>query len=66
MHVELKVFAPHGVQGVAVDGFGTEVAAVDGHAQNIHLDAGTASAVTRTNILTRNNLKGNSQKKQSL
>jgi len=57
MHGELKVLTPHGVEGVAVDGFGTEVAAVDGHAQNIHLDAGAAGAVTRTNILTRNNLR---------
>lgn len=57
MHIELEVLTPHGVQGVAVDGFGTKVAAVDGHAQNIHLYAGTASAVTRTNILTRDNLQ---------
>lgn len=57
MHIKLKVLTPHGVQGVAVDGFGTEVAAVDGHAKDIHLDAGTAGAVTRTHILTRDNLK---------
>lgn len=53
---ELKVLAPHGVEGVAVDGFGTEVAAVDGHAHNIHLKAGAAGTVTRTDVLTRDNL----------
>lgn len=57
MHDELEVLAPHGVEGVAVDGFGTEVAAVDGHAQDVHLDARTASAVSGTDVLTGNNLK---------
>lgn len=57
MHVKLEVLAPHGVEGVAVDGFGTEVGAVDGHAQNVHLDAGAARTVTWTNVLTRKNLK---------
>lgn len=57
MHSELKVLAPHGVEGVAVDGFGAEVAAVDGHAQNIHLEARAASAITRTNVLTGDNLR---------
>ena len=55
---ELKVLTPHGVEGVAVNGFGTKVAAVNGHAQNIHLDAGAAGAVTWTNILTGQNLRG--------
>lgn len=63
VHAELKVFAPHRVQGVAVDGFGTEVAAVDLHAQNIHFNAGAAGAVTRTNILTRDNLEGRTVRK---
>lgn len=56
MHSELKVFVPHGVEGVAVDRFGTEVAAVDGHAQNIQLDAGAAGTVTGTNVLPGHNL----------
>lgn len=57
MHGELKVLVPHGVEGVAVDGFGTEVADVDGHAQNVHLEAGTAGSVTGTDVLPRNNLR---------
>lgn len=57
MHGELEVLTPHGVEGVAVDWFGAEVAAVDGHAQNIHLNAGAASGVTGTNVLTGHNLK---------
>lgn len=57
MHCELKVLAPHGVEGVAVDGFGSEVAAVNGHSQNIQLNAGAAGTVTGTNVLTRHNLK---------
>lgn len=57
MHGELKVLVPHGVEGVAVDGFGTEVGAVDRHAQDIHLDAGAAAAVTGTDVLPRNDLR---------
>lgn len=58
MHSELKVLVPHGVEGVAVDGFGTEVAAVDRHTQNIQLEAGATSAVTGADVLPRNNLRG--------
>lgn len=58
MHGELKVLIPHRVEGVAVDGFGSKVAAVHGHAQDIHLDAGASSAVTRANILTGDDLRG--------
>lgn len=56
MHRELKVLVPHGVEGVAVDGFGAEVAAVDGHAQDVHLNAGAAVAVTGTDVLARDDL----------
>lgn len=57
MHSELKVLVPHGVEGVAVDGFGAEVAAIDGHAQDVHLDAGAAGAVTGTDVLSRDDLR---------
>lgn len=57
MHGEVELLAPHGVERVAVDGFGAEVVAVDGHAQNVHLDAGAARAVARTHVLTGNNLQ---------
>lgn len=57
MHSELKVLVPHGVEGVAVDGFGAEVGAVDRHAQDVHLDAGAAAAVTGTDVLPRNDLR---------
>lgn len=65
MHGELKVFVPHGVEGVAVDGLGAEVAAVDGHAQNVHLEAGAAGAVAGTDVLPGNNLGGESQSHMS-
>lgn len=63
MHSELKVFVPHGVEGVAVDRFGTEVAAVDGHAQNIQLNAGAAGTVTGTNVLPGHNLSRKEQRR---
>lgn len=66
MYGELEVLAPHGVEGVAVDGFGTEVAAVDRHAQNVHLEAGAASAVTGTHVLTRDNLRGKNKKTEEV
>ncbi len=56
VHGELKVLAPHGVEGVSVDGFGTKVAVVHRHAQNVHLQAGAACAVTGTDVLTRDDL----------
>lgn len=59
MHSKLKVLIPHGVEGITVDGFGAEVGAVDWNAQDIHLDAGAAAAVSRTDILPRNNLREN-------
>ena len=61
VYSELKVFVPHGVEGVTVDGLGAEVAAVDGHTQNIHLEAGTAGAVAGTDVLPGNNLGGENQ-----
>lgn len=56
VHAERKVLAPHGVEGVAVNGLGTEVAAVNGHAQNVHFQTGAACTVTRTNVLPGDNL----------
>lgn len=58
MHSELKALAPHRVEGVAVDGFGAEMVGVDRHSQDIYLDAGAAGAVTRTDVLSRNKLRG--------
>ena len=57
MHAELKVLAPHRVEGVAVDGFGAEVAAVDGHAQDVDLETGAAGAVTGTDVLAGDDLR---------
>lgn len=57
VHGELEVLVPHGVEGVAVDGLGAEVAAVDRHAQDIHLDAGAAGAVAGTHVLAGDNLE---------
>lgn len=59
MHSKLKVLVPHGVEGITVDGFGAEVGAVNRHAQDIHLNAGAAAAVSRTDVLPRNNLREN-------
>lgn len=56
VHSELKVLVPHGIEGVAVDGFGAEVAAVNRHTQNIHLEAGATSTVPGADVLPRNNL----------
>lgn len=57
VHGELEVLAPHGVEGVAVDGFGAKVAAVDGHAQDVHLEARAAGAVPGTDVLTGDDLR---------
>lgn len=59
VHSKLKVLIPHGVEGITVNGFGAEVGAVNRHAQNIHLKAGAATAVSRTDVLPRNNLRKN-------
>lgn len=59
VHSKLKVLVPHGVEGITVDGFGAEVGAVNRHAQDIHLNAGAAAAVSRTDVLPRNNLREN-------
>lgn len=60
MHSELEVLVPHWVEGVAVDGLGAEVAAVNGHAQDVHLDAGAAGAVAGTNVLAGHDLEQSS------
>lgn len=57
MHSKLKALIPHGVEGITVDGLGAKVGTVDRHAQDIHLDAGAAAAVSRTDVLPRNNLR---------
>lgn len=54
---EKELLVPHGVEGVAVDGLGAEVAAVQGHPQHIDLNAGAARAVAGANILARYDLQ---------
>ena len=51
------MLAPHGVEGVAVDGLGAEVTAVHGHAQDVHLHTRAARTVARAHVLTRHDLK---------
>lgn len=58
MNPEEKLLIPHGVQSVSVDGFCAEMAAVQGHAQDVNFNARTSGAVTRTHILARDDLKG--------
>lgn len=57
MNAEKELLVPHGVQGVAVDGFGAEVAAVQGHPQHVQLDAGAARAIAGANVLARHDLQ---------
>lgn len=54
---EQELLVPHGVEGVAVDGLGAEVAAVQGHPQHVDLDAGAARAVAGANVLARHDLQ---------
>lgn len=58
MHPEEKLFIPHGVQSVPVDGLRAEVAAVQGHAQHVDFDTRAPRAAARTHVLTRDNLRG--------
>lgn len=58
MNPEEELFVPHGVQSIAMDGLRAEVAAIQGHAQDVNLDTGASCAVTRAHILPRNNLRG--------
>lgn len=57
MNPEQELLVPHGVERVAVDGLGAEVAAVQGHPQHVDLDAGAARAVAGANILARHDLQ---------
>ena len=41
-----------------MDGFCAEMAAVQGHAQDVDFSAWTSGAVTRAHILARDDLKG--------
>lgn len=56
MNPEEKLLVPHGVQSVPVDGLRAEVAAVQRHAQDVHLDARASCAVARAHVLARDNL----------
>lgn len=58
MNPEEKLFIPHGVQSVPVDGFCAEVATVQGHAQHVHFDTWASRAATWAHVLTRDNLSG--------
>lgn len=54
--LKLKVFVPHRVERVAVDGFGAEMTAVRQHPQHLHLYTGTAVWVPGTHVLSRHDL----------
>lgn len=66
MNPEEKLFIPHGVQGVPVDGLGAEMAAVQWHAQDVHFNARASCAVTGAHVLSRNNLKKGKVESKSL
>lgn len=53
MNPEEKLLIPHGVQSVPMDGLCAEMAAVQGHAQDVNFNAQTSGAVTRAHILAR-------------
>lgn len=53
MNPEEELFIPHGVQSVSMDGLCAEMAAVQGYAQDVNLNAWTSGAVTRAHVLAR-------------
>lgn len=57
MNPEEELFIPHGVQSIAVDGLRAEVAAIQGHAQDVDLYTRASRAVTRAHVLPRDNLR---------
>lgn len=57
MNPEEKLLVPHGVESVSMDGLRAEMAAVQRHAQDVHLDARASRAVTRAHVLTRDDLR---------
>ena len=63
-HRKGETLVPNGIEGIAMDGFGPEVAPICLHAQNIHLDTGTTTGVSRAYILTRDNLRKKERPKE--
>lgn len=57
MNSEEELLVPRGVQSVPVDGLRAEVAAVQRHAQDVHLDARASCAVARAHVLARDKLR---------
>lgn len=57
MNPEKKLLVPHWVEGVAMNGFGPEMAAVQGHPKHIDFDARTSCAVAGAHVLSRHDLK---------
>lgn len=57
MNPEQKLFVPHGVQSISVDGLRAEMAAVQGHSQDVHFNTRASRAVTRAHVLTRDDLR---------
>lgn len=65
MNPEEKLFVPHGVKSVSVDGLRAEMAAVQRHAQDVSLDARTSGAVTGAHVLARDDLNGDDKGSRS-
>lgn len=57
MNPEEKLFIPHGVQSISMDGLCAEMAAVQGHSQDIDFNTRASHAVTWAHILARDNLR---------
>lgn len=57
MNSEEKLFIPHGVQGIAMDGLRAKMATVQGHSQDIDFNTRASCAVTRAHVLSRDNLR---------
>lgn len=57
MNSEEKLFVPHGVQGISMDGLRAKMAAVQGHSQDIDFNTRASCAVTWAHVLSRDNLR---------
>lgn len=57
MNSEEKLFVPHGVEGISMDGLCAKMAAVQGHSQDIDFNTRASCAVTWAHVLSRDNLR---------
>lgn len=66
MNPEKELFIPHGVESVAMNGLCPEMAAIQRHPQHIDLNARTARAIARADVLSGHDLKPRSTQRNQL